>query len=280
MHSGSLGVRPSSNRTKRLVLICLAIACASWSNSAPALAQDTITVSSCAGQVQIPVKFQIDCSRIKDPTAKQSCRPFIENVACKVFPAYRKITGINLEETCSSIKYTIYENSNWPHPKGEGGLALRCAVDYISDYSLGFRSKLGPYDVHEILHEYQSVLGALPKAHALFGPSMTEAMREIGDAAYEGRFAELKKEVANIEDRFRTGAVKSGDSCAVAETAVEERLYIQNPKTVYLFYRDLVRGRLKDQADREARFNRMYVEASGGQEWVKKFLLDHGCAPF
>ena len=280
MDGGIFFMRPSVIHTTRLVLICLVIACGPCFMRAPAFAQDTITVSSCPGQEQIPVKFEIDCSRVEDPAAKRSCRPFIVNVACKVFPAYRRITGIHLEETCPAIKYTIYEKNNWPHPPGEGGLALECGVDYISDYSLKFRSKLGPYDVHEILHEYQSVLGALPKAHALFGPSMTEAMREIGDPAYEARFAEMKKEVANIEDQFHKGAEKSGDSCVLAETAVEEHLYIQNPKTVYSFYRDLVRGRLKDQADREARFNRMYVQASGGQEWVRKFLLEHGCAPF
>ena len=110
---------------------------ASFSN-----AQDKGTVSSCPGQPKLPVTFQIDCSHLTGAATRELCHSFIENQACKVFPAYRKITGIRLEETCPSIKFNIYQDDNWPHPKGEGGLALHCAVDYLEKYSVTFRQRL------------------------------------------------------------------------------------------------------------------------------------------
>jgi hypothetical protein len=132
----------------RIVLI--ASACLLWLSPAIA-AQEQITISSCPGQSKLPVTFEIDCFHVKDAATRELCHPFIENQACKVFPAYRKITGINLEQTCKSIKFTIYDEDNWPHPKGEGGLALHCAVDYLAKYSLQSHpgSKIGPYDVHD-----------------------------------------------------------------------------------------------------------------------------------
>jgi hypothetical protein len=148
---------------------------------APSVAQDQFTVASCPKFAKLPISFSIDCSHVSDPEQKKLCRPFIENVACKVFPAYREITELKLETHCASIKYTIYDKNTFPHHGGEGGLSLRCAVDYVADYSIGYRSKLGPYDVHEILHQYQAMLGALPDAHVLFGSSMAEAIRLIGD---------------------------------------------------------------------------------------------------
>ncbi|HTP66141.1 MAG TPA: hypothetical protein VMJ66_12180 [Geobacteraceae bacterium] len=40
------------------------------------------------------------------------------------------------------------------------------------------------------------------------------------------------------------------------------------------FYRKLERGREKDMADRQARFNRMYDDVSGGT--AREYLLSHG----
>src|SRR5262249_32199426 len=99
-----------------------------------AIAQSEVSISSCPGQ-SLPVSCQIDCSHVKDPANKEQCRPFIQNQACTVFPAYRQITGIELEKTCKSIKFTIYDDENWPHRNGEGGLAGNCSVDYLAKYS-------------------------------------------------------------------------------------------------------------------------------------------------
>jgi len=262
----------------------LAIGCVNWMAPSRVVAQSEITVSSCPKQTKIPITFQIDCTHIKDTATQQLCRPFIENQACKVFPAYRKITGIKLEETCPSLKFTIYDDDNWPHPKGEGGLALHCAVDYLSQYSVKFRSdsKLGPYDVHELLHEYQLALGPLPEAHVLFTSSMAEAMLEIGDTEqYEVRLKRMKEEAQRLKEKLESDKGKPAtDACNLAQTQVEESLYLENSKNVYMFYLKLPPGKGTSQADREARFNRMFYVVAGGKGPVKQFLIDHGCSPF
>jgi hypothetical protein len=177
------------------------------------VAQDVTSVSSCPGGSKLPVTLQIDCSHVTSEADKQLCRPFIENQACRVFPAYRKITGIHLENTCKAIKFTIYEDSNWPHPKGEGGLALQCGVDYLAQYSIRShpKAKSGPYDVHELLHEYQLALGALPDAHVLFSSSMAEAQREIGETDdYDRSLKNMKEESPRLKQELDAGKV-TGD---------------------------------------------------------------------
>jgi hypothetical protein len=246
----------------------------------PVRADEPIVVSSCPGQERLPVTFQVDCSHVHDGGAHAQCKPFIENQACKVFPAYRRITGINLEKECPVITYTIYDKDQWPHPQGgEGGVALHCSTELLSEFSVLIKSQVGPYDVHELLHLYQDQLGALPYSHILFGASQLEARREIGDHnGYEAGFARLKKDVfdPDLEQRFARMAPEQ--RCPMAEVQEEARLYISNPKVVYAYYRDLEIGRQKDQADREARFNRMFDKVSQGR--ARKFLLDHGCAPW
>jgi hypothetical protein len=78
----------------------------------------------------------VDCSHVHDPTAHAQCKPFIENQACKVFPAYRRITGINLEKECPEITYTLYDKDQWPHPQGgEGGQAGRPGTSTSPSFS-------------------------------------------------------------------------------------------------------------------------------------------------
>ena len=247
-------------------------------------AQAQTTVSSCPGQPKLPVTFQIDCSHLNDPANRLLCHPFIENQACKVFPAYRKITGIKLEETCPAIKFTIYEADNWPHPKGEGGLALHCAVDYLDQYSVTFRKDWakGPYDVHELLHEYQEALGPLPSMHVLFGPSMAEAMREIGDNdQYQLRLKHMQAESQRLRNDLESGKYMGNPKeCSIAQTQVEERLYLENAKLVSMYYLKLPPGKGNSQAERDARFNRMFFVVSSANPEIKKFLTDHGCGPF
>jgi hypothetical protein len=273
---------PSARGAIGRIVIAAAIASASSVTPSTVFADDQITVSNCPGQTALPVTFQIDCSNVKDPAAKQLCKPFIENQACKVFPAYRQITGINLEDTCRSINYTIYDKDNWPGGGEAGGLALKCAVQYLAEYSVNTKTqpKTGPYDTHELLHEYQTVLGAIPYAHILFGPSQAEAMRLIGDVeSYNRSVAQMKETTGNFEERFQKLSNRSGlEKCVLAEIQLEETLYLDDPKTVYAFYRKLVRSRVADLADRQARFNRMYNTVSGDKS--RQFLIAHGCAPF
>ena len=277
--SGFLCLQIPHSLVRIILLLIGGLACISGA----AMGQDEISVSSCPGQAALPVSFQIDCSHVKQAADKQLCRPFIENQACKVFPAYRKITNIELEKTCKSIKFTIYDDDNWPHPKGEGGLAGNCSVDYLSKYSLQGhpQSKIGPYDVHELLHEYQIALGALPDPHVLFSSSMAEATKLIGETdEYEQTMKRMKDEAPRLAQELESGKITGPKQCAVAETQVEETLYLADSRSVYAFYRKLVISRKADIADRQARFGRMFWVVSGPKPEVKKFLLDNGCAPF
>jgi hypothetical protein len=244
---------------------------------APAQSPGVITVSECPGKV-LPLPFQVDCSHVVDPETRAQCMPFAMNQACKVFFAYRTITGINLENRCRTINYVIYDADKWPHPKGEGGLANGCGADYIADNSIKITSPIGPYDVHELLHIYQVDLGALPYEHILFGPSMAEARRMVGDnKGYWDAMTRLKQDLARIKADFQKGNIAPDRQCLSAELQTESDLYLQNPANLHAFYTKLQRSRVKDPEDRERRFNRMYNVVSSGT--VGPFLLAH-CPAF
>lgn len=277
-----------NRRTLRSIVGLLILAGAGWLNALAAVAQDQSEVSSCPGQGKLPVAFQIDCSHLADAATRQLCRPFIENQACKVFPAYRKITGIKLEDKCKSIKFTIYEDANWPHPKSEGGLALNCAVDYLAQYSVKARansrtnSKIGPYDVHELLHEYQFALGPLPSMHPLFSSSMAEAARQVGDdEQYQRDIKQMQAESKRLHDELVAGKYAAApNQCSIAQTQVEESLYLKNSKLVAMFYLKLPPAGGSSQAERDARFNHMFYVVSSADPEVRKMLTEHGCGAF
>jgi len=277
--------KPASMRRSKHGLLALSLVACVGIFASSAIAQDVSTVSSCPGQSKLPVSFQIDCSHVKDAATRQLCRPFIENQACKVFPAYRKITGINLEDTCTQIKFMIYDDDSWPHPKGEaGGMAGHCSVDYLAKYSVNTRTnpKMGPYDVHEILHEYHLALGPLPDAHVLFASSMEEAIREIGDEQrYQQDIQRMRSEAKRLHDELESGKYK-GDprECSLAQTQVDEALYLENPRAVFAFYRKLPPAKGNSMPERNARFSRMYYIVSSDNPETKRFLTDHGCGPF
>jgi hypothetical protein len=247
----------------------------------PAWAQDRVAVTSCPGQPKMPVSFTADCSHVMDAETRGLCRAFIENQACKVFPAYRKITGIHLEEKCPSIQYNIYERENWPGPKkGEGGLAGRCEIMLMTEHSLKVRSKIGPYDLHELLHEYQWVVGPFPQEHAFFASTQAEAAKEIEDPIGRTDFeAKLKHEVGETKSQLADLKALGDKACVTAETYIENTLYLEDASNIYAFYRKLgpVPAR-KTHPELEARVNRMLTEVSNGK--ARPFLIQHGCAPF
>ena len=266
------------------LLTFAAIACACWMLASPLLAQEVVTVSSCPDRPALPVTFVVDCSHVADAATKQLCRPFAENQACKVFWAYRSITGIHLEEKCPTFKYTIYDRDKFPHQQGEGGLALHCGADYMADYSLLIndpkfnrskrRSDIGPFDVHEILHGYQERIAPLPYVHVLFSSSMLEAEREVGDQKlYEFDVDQRKEELQHIETGFEKGTIPADKQCQLAEEYVEMNLYFKDPKNLEQFYRRLEPGGKNDVADPWPRFLRMLDAVSGGS--AKQYLLAH-----
>ncbi|MGA2906237.1 MAG: hypothetical protein ABSE36_00915 [Terracidiphilus sp.] len=240
-------------------------------------AQDVITLDHCSGAT-LPVTFQVDCTHVADPQTKEMCWPFAENQACKVFQAYRKITGIHLEQYCPTFTYKLYDKDQWPQEPGDaGGFARRCGADLTMDGII--QSSIGPYDVHEILHVYQdNVLGALPDGHILFGPAMAEAQRLIGDGkSYWNTMGRMKAELARTTDAQYAG-LEPDRQCVKAEFYIEDSLYSKSVNNVELFYSNIERGGAKDMASRLARFNRMFDAVSGGT--ARQYLLAHGCAPF
>jgi len=246
-----------------------------------AVGQEAARVESCPGNRNTPVVFLADCSHVTDGTAKQLCGAFLENQACKVFPAYRTLTGIHLEEKCPTMKYTIYEKENWPYPnlKGEGGLAGKCEITLMSDYSLKVKSKIGPYDLHELLHEYQMVAGPFSTEHPFFDVTQTEAAKQIGDA--EGAEAYLRKVKNEISAGDQALQKASGGlkECTMAQLVVVNQLYLEDPRIVGAIYRKL--GPLPERKALEAlqvRENRTIYIVSN--EKAKPFLMEHGCAKF
>jgi len=247
---------------------------------APLHAQDTVTVTNCPGQEPLPVLVQVDCSNVADPATRNFCQPFAENQACKVIPAYLKITGIHIENSCPKIKYTIYDKDKWPSKlSGYGGYTVGCNTQYMADVSVLYKSQIGPYDVHEILHIYLFSLGALPDSHILFGSSMAEATRLIGDnKGYVRWMTLLNSETNRMQAEFEKGTIKPEMQCSLAETYIDESLYLKDTNNAQQFYLKLVRNGKQDMVDAQSRFNRMFDVVSGGT--AKPYLLSHGCPSF
>jgi hypothetical protein len=272
--------RAAGVRATRLLLAL----CVAATASTMARAAEVVTVTTCPSQTTIPVKVVVDCSHVKDDATRRLCVPFAANQACKVFPAYRRITGIRLEQRCSTLTYRLYDKNNFPHGGIAGGMSYDCRVDYMAQYALlpSRHSQLGPYDVHEILHHYQMTsneLAGMTAVHPLFVTSMLEAEREIGDSlSYESSLAALKAELPGLREQLKDGTVKPKDRCALARAVIEDELYLQDRKNVYRFYNELASVAPRNPVEREAKFNAMLNDVSGGN--AKEFLTKHGCAPF
>ncbi len=179
-----------------------------------------------------------------------------------------------MEEFCPTYKYMIYDKDKFPHHEGEGGKSQRCGANYMAEYSVLPKTPIGPYDVHEILHGYQSKLGTLPYQHILFAPSMVEARREVGDSdGYENAKSRMEAEMKRNEESLEKGTISADKRCLTAELYIEASLYLKDPKNLERIYRKLEESRLKDLNDPQARFNRVYEEVSGGS--AKQYLLKH-----
>jgi hypothetical protein len=261
------------------VVVCIAVA-----TSTIVRAADVVTIRACSSQATIPVTFVVDCSHLKDAATRQLCAPFAANQACKVFPAYRKITGIRLEQRCSTITYTLYDKDNFPHSAGAGGISYDCRIDYMAQYALqpSRHPQLGPDDVHEILHHYQmssKELAGMTAVHTLFETSMPEAEREVRDSvAYQSSLAALKADLPRMRERLKDGKVRPRDRCKLARAVIEGELYLHDRRNVYRFYAKLASVAPRNPAEREAKFNAMLNDVAGGK--AKEFLTTYGCAPF
>jgi hypothetical protein len=249
--------------------------------NAPAVALDVTVVSTCPQQQHIPVAFKVDCSYLKDAATKALCGPFADNQACKVFPAYRKITNIYVEQLCPTIIYTIYDRDNWPNVGAGGGISIECRIDYLAEYALvpHAKSAIGPYEVHEILHQYQmadETLAELTAFHPLFSSSMLEAEREVGDTqAYELGITRMKDDIGSLRTALDQATIAPANRCRMAQIVIEKNLYLHNAKNVYQFYRRLANGPVRNAT---SRLSAMLNTLAGGT--AKQFLRAHGCEAF
>jgi len=252
-----------------------------WAVCAPgaAQAQTKFSISKCPDG-PLPLPITIDCSHTKDPAAQAACRPFLETTACKVFPAYRQITGIKMEDFCKTFQYVIYDQDNWPYTSaGAGGMTIGCNVSYQARYSVLSSFAMGPYDVHEILHGYHHGIGRVPDQHVLFSSSMAEAIRVIGDdATYRKRLQSISDETKNLEKEFQEDKIKPQDRCKVANTLFDELLYLKNTNIVSEYYAWLLQHPEKGKENPQVRFNRMFNAVSKGE--ARRFMAQHGCDVF
>jgi hypothetical protein len=246
-----------------------------------AVASDLTVVSTCPQQRHIPVTFKVDCSHLKDATTRALCRPFADNQACKVLPAYRKITGIHVERLCPTIVYAMYDRDNWPNVSAAGGVSIECRIDYLAEHALAphAKSAIGPYEVHEILHQYQmadETLRELTVSHPLFSSSMLEAERAVGDMqAYDLGITRMEHGIPNLRTALDQATIAPTDRCRMAQSLIEEDLYLHDAKNVYRFYRRLENGPVRNAA---RQLSAMLNTVSGGT--AKEFLLAHGCESF
>jgi len=108
---------------------------------------------------------------------------------------------------------------------------------------------------------------------------MTEARREIGDnKGYWDAMTRMKAELKRTETDFQNGKIAPDRQCLSVELYMESSLYLKDPQNVEQFYRQLDPRSSKDMAARQARFNRMYDQVSGGS--ARQYLLSDGCGPF
>jgi hypothetical protein len=249
-----------------------------------ALGGDVTFVASCPAQPAIPMKFMVDCSHVKDASDRQLCEPFIVNQACKVFPAYQKITGVRLDHRCQVLTYRIYDQDNFPYPDGSGGLSYRCRIDYMTEHALRpyARSSVGPYDTHEILHHYHMTIPVLTEItgmHVLFGPSMAEVQALIGDnVTHDKTLGRIRSEPAELRAMLGSGKVRPDAQCNVARNIIENELYVADTKNVYEFYRRLVSIVPRNVGDRTAGYDSVLNDVAGGK--AKAFLSAYGCKAF
>jgi hypothetical protein len=252
------------------------VAFAAASANAPAAAATLTMVTSCPPPKHTSVNFTIDCSRL-DLETKKLCSSFIQNQACRVFAAYRKITGIDVNRVCPTISYTIYNRANWRYGTA-GGISFRCRIEMLADGSLQAKAKsaIGPYEVHELLHQFQmasQTLHDITAYHPLFASSMLEAEREIGDISSYGReYARLEPDIQRMRTSLEKGTIRAADTCRIAQSVVEETLYLKDRHNVYKSYRFLKEETSQNPA---ARLSATLVALSAGAS--RQFLISHGC---
>jgi len=92
---------------------------------------------------------------------------------------------------------------------------------------------------------------------------------------------QLCRPLQRLQNDLESGKYEGNPKeCSIAQTQVEESLYLEDTRLVSMFYLKLPPAKGNSQAERDARFNRMYFVVSSMKPTLKKFLTDHGCGPF
>jgi hypothetical protein len=217
-----------------------------YNSNPPTLVDGSVTSVSlssinhgCANGYQPPIDFHIDCSQLTDPLSIANCGPFLNDVACNVYPTYRAMTGVALERTCPRVTYVIWSAFNGaPNGSDAGGYTdgPNCTIHYNEAYSVNPNAPQPPNpdglnpgpntygifsrDVHEILHLVHYAIDPRldgQNVHPMFDSSQLELSRELGALSYADTLSRAQNDLANSASR---------SDCAAAQDILEMSLYI------------------------------------------------------
>lgn len=190
------------------------------------------TISTCPGGATAVQKVAVDCSSLTNPISIANCRIYAQDVACKVAPAYKTLTNVALESRCPTFTYKIVdENTTNPCGESAGGCSPfgSCTSWYSENYSVNPGIVSDPNstrygkifrDKHEILHQIQYTMSSTfshTTNHPLFGSSMTEVSRQLGEITTAQAITKAQHD--------RTQGMNLNE-CRGAQITEEENLYI------------------------------------------------------
>ncbi|MGD9804487.1 MAG: hypothetical protein AB7E80_13875 [Hyphomicrobiaceae bacterium] len=262
---------------------CISLALLAATLHTAQAADGRYVVTSCANGTRLPIAFVADCSRLGSAATRALCATFIENQACRVYPTYRRLTGIDIAPRCRRIKCIIHDLSSAPGGRDFGGMAKGCEVAFMAKYAIDLRkdSPIGPHEVHELLHHFRmssSALKPLTHGHALFGSSMAEAISQLGDhTTYAQDLKRLRTEADRIEKKLEAPPWPPAHStrCRLARLVVESRVYLERPETIATIYRAAA-ARPTDERDEAGRWlNRLLADIGGPTG--RALLASNGC---
>src|SRR5258708_10444340 len=110
---------------------------------------------------------------------------------------------------------------------------------------------------------------------------MAEASRRIGDdEQYQRDIKQMGAESQRPHDELMAGKYASlPNQCSIAQTQVEESLYLENSRLLPMYYLKLPPSNGNSHAERDARFNRMFYVVSSPRPELKTVLTEHASGP-
>lgn len=237
----------------------------------------TYTVTECpndsASSIPLDVPFEIDCSDFSNRS--EQCKTYLDNTACHIYPAFKKITQLSLKSNCSRVWYGISSESRWHHSVAGYSDIPDCKEYWVDTHSILAPAMGGSdFDSHELLHQLQSLIFySYTILHPLFITTVVEAQR-LGDP--EGYPGALQSINLYYQEGMFIHPEKVQD-CTEAQKIIEMGLYLQDKENIYKSY-DLILK--KHQSFTESLLSSVLFMVSGKDHSVQKYLLDHNCTKF